>query len=58
MPKIIRVTRCGECPHSFGLHGTPYVLCGHPEGPTGKIDRKIIHPDCPLEDTQEVEHGR
>jgi hypothetical protein len=48
MGKIIRVKKCGWCPHA---HGTlEHRNCGHDDGPEGELDVQIIHIDCPLED--------
>jgi hypothetical protein len=53
MAKIIRVTKCGRCPHAYGTWD--HRKCDHDDGPDEELDLQIIHIDCPLEDDKEAE---
>ena len=49
MTRIIRVTRCAECPkmHKNWRNGDPY--CGASERMVWLTDIETVHAECPLE---------
>lgn len=52
--KIIRIEKCGECPHVYpedGGYDACYLLF---EGDRVLVNYDTIHPDCPLEDAGEL----